>query len=57
MLTEREVSSSWGKLFNGEGLGDEAFEKAELLLEELRPESPLKHRLESELLELRAMAE
>jgi len=57
LLTEREVSRSWGKLFSGEELCDETFQKAESLLDELRPESPLKHRLELELAELRSMAE
>ena len=35
--------------------GEEAFEKAELLLDELRPESPLKHRLGAELAEIRKL--
>jgi hypothetical protein len=33
----------------------ENFDKAEALLEELRPESPLRHRLSNELEELRKM--
>jgi hypothetical protein len=37
------------------GLSSEAFENAEDLLNELRPESPLRHRLEGELDELREM--
>lgn len=37
--------------------GEETFEKAEELLEEeLRPESPLRHRLSVELEELRSLA-
>jgi hypothetical protein len=31
----------------------ELLDKADLLLAELRPESPLRHRLEAELIELR----
>jgi hypothetical protein len=52
MLTEQEVSRIWGKLFKGEVTG-ESFGKAESLLDELRPESPLRHRLSTELEELR----
>ena len=55
MLTEQEVSRSWQKLLKG-GLTDETFSKAESLLDELRPESPLRHRLSCELDELREMA-
>jgi hypothetical protein len=40
-------------LFKGE-VTSATFEKAEALLDELRPESPLWHRLSSELEELRA---
>jgi hypothetical protein len=42
-------------LFKGEK-NNETFDKAELLLDELRPESPLRHRLSSELGELRELA-
>ena len=52
MLTEQEVSRSWATLFKGEITSDN-LAKAELLLEELRPESPLRHRLGNELDELR----
>jgi len=55
VLTEQEVSRSWQKLLKG-GLTDETFSKAESLLDELRPESPLRHRLSCELDELREMA-
>lgn len=55
MLTEREVSKSWGLLFKGEVTND-TFAKAEALLDELRPESPLRHRLSQELDELREMS-
>ncbi|HZZ70698.1 MAG TPA: hypothetical protein VFE24_00485 [Pirellulales bacterium] len=56
MLTEKEVSRSWQGLFKGREFSEETFEKAENLLDELRPESPLWHRLHSELQELRKMA-
>jgi hypothetical protein len=55
VLTEREVSKSWGLLFKGEVTND-TFVKAEALLDELRPESPLRHRLSQELDELREMS-
>jgi hypothetical protein len=56
LLTEKEVSTSWRNLFKGRELSDEVFEKAEALLDELRPESPLRHRLAGELAELRRLA-
>lgn len=52
MLTEAEVQRSFAKLFK-EAVNTETFGKAEELLEELRPESPLRHRLTVELEELR----
>jgi len=54
LLTESEVSRSWSRLFKN-GLSPEAFDSAEVLLDELRPESPLRHRLEGELDELREL--
>lgn len=54
MLTEREVSKSWALLFKRE-ITSEAVEKGEALLDELRPESPLRHRLAQELEELRGL--
>jgi hypothetical protein len=53
MLTEQEVSRSWTKLFKSQ-FEDDTFLKAAALLEELRPESPLRHRLARELDEIRA---
>jgi hypothetical protein len=55
VLTEQEVTRSWGKLVKGELNGD-TLAKAEALLDELRPESPLRHRLGSELDELRELS-
>lgn len=53
MLTEQEVSRSWRALFRGRECSEEVLTRAEQLLEELRPESPLRHRLDAELTELR----
>ena len=55
MLTENEVSRSWAKLLKGD-ITAEVIGKAELLLDELRPESPLRHRLSLELDELRELS-
>jgi len=53
LLTEQEVAYSWSRLFKGQQITDEVIGKAEVLLDELRAESPLRHRLEMELSELR----
>ena len=53
LLTEQEVSRSWTQIFKGKSFEEATFERAEELLEELRPESPLRHRLTLELEELR----
>ena len=56
MLTEQEVSRSWNRLFAaGTEVTADTFSKAETLLEELRPESPLYHRLQNELVEIREL--
>jgi hypothetical protein len=55
LLTEAEVERSFRKLLNGGKPNEETFEKGEVLLEQLRPESPLRHRLASELEELREL--
>jgi len=54
VLTEQEVSRSWRQLFKGDKNAD-TFTKAEALLDELRAESPLRHRLGVELEEIREM--
>jgi hypothetical protein len=56
LLTEQEISRSWRSLFREIGSIDETLAKAEQLLDELRPESPLRHRLGAELDELRRRA-
>jgi hypothetical protein len=53
LLTEQQIARSWRKLFAGSEVNHETLDKAEALLEELRPESPLRHRLGAELRELR----
>lgn len=55
MLTEQEVARSWSQVFKSGKIGPESFERAEQLLDELRAESPLRHRLLLELEELRVI--
>jgi hypothetical protein len=55
LLTEQEVARSWQRLFVGGTVTPDTFDKAEALLEELRPESPLFHRLHAELEEIRKL--
>ncbi len=53
MLTEQEVARSWSQFFKSSQIESATFDRAEQLLEELRPESPLRLRLTRELEELR----
>ncbi len=55
MLTEQEVARSWRNLFKGPEHTEDRFQKAEALLDQLRAESPLRHRLSTELDELRKL--
>ncbi len=55
MLTEQQIAKSWRILFKTSSFDSEVAAKAEALLDELRPESPLRHRLRAELDELRKM--
>jgi hypothetical protein len=55
LLTEQEVARSWSQLFKSSKIELAAFDRAEQLLEELRPESPLRLRLTLELEELRSI--
>ena len=55
MLTESEVQRSFRNLFKSKDVPPDTFEKAEELLDELRAESPLRHRLSVELEEIRKM--
>jgi hypothetical protein len=45
LVTESEVERSFRKLIKASDLNQETLDKAEMLLEQLRPESPLRHRL------------
>lgn len=55
LLTESEVQRSFRNLFKTQEIGEDTFEKAEALLDELRAESPLRHRLWVELEEIRKL--
>jgi hypothetical protein len=55
LLTEQEVARSWSRIFSSKKVQPDAFDRAEQLLDELRPESPLRHRLTLELEELRSI--
>jgi len=56
LLTESQVEKSFRTLMSNPQRSEEMFDKAEELLDELRCESPLRHRLSVELDELRALA-
>jgi hypothetical protein len=55
LLSEHEIVRSWRSLFQRGNVNEQSFAKAEALLEELRPENPLRHRLGAELSELRRL--
>ena len=55
MLTESEVQQSYRQLVYRNDLDVAAIDKAEDLLDQLRPESPLRIRLWKELQELRKL--
>jgi hypothetical protein len=55
VLSENEVSRTWAKIFKSAPLSPDLFQQAETLLDELRPTSPLRHRLSGELDELRSI--
>lgn len=55
MLTESEVQRSFRNLFRSKEVSEDTFEKAEALLDQLRAESPLRHRLSVELEEIRKL--
>lgn len=56
MLTEAVVEKSFRKIINENEHDDATLDRAEELLDELRPESPLRHRLSTEIDELRSIA-
>ena len=55
LLTESEVQRSFRNLFKSKDVPPDTFDKAEALLDELRAESPLRHRLSVELEEIRKL--
>lgn len=56
MLTESTVEKMFREMMSDPNRSEASFDKAEELLEEeLRPESPLRHRLSVELDELRSL--
>jgi len=55
-MTEEQVERSFRKLVNQSDLQSDILDRAEALLDELRPESPLRHRLAAELDELRKLS-
>lgn len=55
MLTEQEVARSWRRLMQSGELSGDVVSRAEALLDNLQPESPLRHRLVTELEELQKM--
>jgi hypothetical protein len=55
LLTESEVQQSFRKLMKTWSQDPTVFDRVEALLDNLRPESPLRHRLESELTEIRRL--
>ena len=55
LLTEDQVQRSFRKLFSSPDFSEGDLDKADDLLDKLRPESPLRHRLSVELEELRKL--
>lgn len=55
VLTEHEVSRSWRLLVGSGEMTPDVVARVEALLDELRPESPLRHRLTIELAELQTL--
>ena len=56
MLTESEVQKNFRRLFSSADVTPEALEKAENLIDQLRLESPLRHRLSEELDEIKRLS-
>jgi hypothetical protein len=57
VLTESEVHRSFRRLFQAGEVSPEKIDRAESLIEQLRLESPLRHRLAEELEELKQLCE
>jgi len=56
MLSEASVEKSIRKMLSSPERTEEDIDRAEEMLEDLRPESPLRHRLSVELDELRSLS-
>ena len=52
MLNDREVTTQWRQLFDGQEITDASLAKAKALVDRLSPESPLRLRLAAELEEI-----
>ena len=57
MLTEQQIERDFRRLFSDTESSSEAFGRADELISQLRPESPLRYRLDTELDELRKLAD
>lgn len=55
MINEGQVTLLWERLFRELPIDDVRMGRASDLIEELRPESPLRFRLEKELAEIRVL--
>lgn len=53
MLTESDATRLWQRLFRGQEITSQTLVEADSLVNELRPESPLRLRLSTELEEIR----
>lgn len=54
-LKESDVARMWQRLFSGQAVTADTFAKAEELVDELKPESPLRFRLAAELEDIRGL--
>jgi hypothetical protein len=55
MLNEGQVRLLWERLFSAGSVSPECMSRANELIDELRPESPLRFRLEKELVDIRKL--
>ena len=57
MLTEHDVLTVWRQLFQDHDINDTMMTQAEDLLDNLRPESPLRLRLATELQDIQKLSQ
>lgn len=57
MLTEHDVLLVWRQLFQDHEINDKTLTQAEELLDNLRPESPLRLRLATELADIQKLGQ